>query len=90
MRRLHGEEVLPYLDNTSIEFPPEKRRVECDPEFYLNDTLHRLPKQSFRLGWIEQLKAAMEVKTEEVLQTSTAAEKAHLSKKEGKKPEVSP
>ena len=90
MRRLRGEEVLPYLDNTSIEFPPEKRRVECDPEFYLNDTLHRLPKQSFRLGWIEQLKAAMEVKTEEVLQTSTAAEKVHLSKKEGKKPEVSP
>lgn len=87
MRRLRGEDVLPYMDNTAIEHPPEKRRIECDPEFYLNDTLHKLPRQSVRLDWIGQMKTALEENNEKVI---AATEKALPSKKEGKKPEVSP
>lgn len=87
MRRLRGEDVLPYMDNTAIEHQPEKRRIECDPEFYLNDTLHKLPRQSVRLDWIGQMKTALEENNEKVI---AATEKALPSKKEGKKPEVSP
>ncbi|RIA98619.1 hypothetical protein C1645_812489 [Glomus cerebriforme] len=97
MRRLRGEDVLPYMDNTAIEHLPEKRRIECDPEFYLNDTLHKLPKQSVKLDWIGQMKMAMKGKNEEMLQMGkneemlqlmAAAERILPSKKEGKKPEV--
>src|ERR1044072_7981500 len=76
MRRLRGEDVLPYMDNTAIEHPPEKRWIECDPEFYLNDTLHRLPKKSVKLDWIGQIKAVMEENNEEMLQIMTSAERA--------------
>src|SRR5437016_52383 len=76
MRRLRGEDVLPYMDNTAIEHPPEKRRIECDPEFYLNDTLHRLPKQSVKLDWIGQMKATIEERNEEMLQMMAAAERS--------------
>src|SRR3954469_18656798 len=90
MRRLRGEDVLPYMDNTAIEHPPEIRRIECDPEFYLNDTLHKLPKQSVRLDWIGQMKVAIEENNEEMLQVMAATERVLPSKKEGKKPEISP
>jgi hypothetical protein len=76
MRRLRGEDVLPYMDNTAIEHPPEKRWIECDPEFYLNDTLHRLPKKSVKLDWIGQMKAVIEGNNEEMLQMMAAAERA--------------
>jgi hypothetical protein len=90
MRRLRGEDVLPYMDNTAIEHPLEKRRIECDPEFYLNDTLHKLPKQSVRLDWIGQMKIALEENNEEMSQVVVATERALSSKKEGKRPEVFP
>ncbi|CAG8484336.1 3886_t:CDS:2 [Funneliformis caledonium] len=86
MRRLRGEDVLPYMDNTAIELPPERRRIECDPEFYLNETLHRLPKQSIRLNWIGQLKAVMDEEKEEMLQMTGATEKVQSSSKEGEVP----
>ncbi|CAI2163831.1 18800_t:CDS:2 [Funneliformis geosporum] len=89
MRRLRGEDVLPFMDNTAIELPPERRRVECDPEFYLNETLHRLPKKSVTLDWIGQLlKGVVVEENDEKLQMTVATEKMQSSSKEDKKREV--
>ncbi|CAB5210671.1 unnamed protein product [Rhizophagus irregularis] len=82
MRRLRGEDVLPYMDNTAIEHQSEKRRIECDPEFYLNDTLHKLPRQSVRLDWIGQMKTALEENNEKVI---AATERHYLQKKKIRK-----
>ncbi|CAG8740711.1 6412_t:CDS:2, partial [Acaulospora morrowiae] len=45
LRRLASENNLSSIDNTVIEHPPQKKfQIDCDPEFYLNDALHKLPK----------------------------------------------
>ncbi|CAG8685496.1 4348_t:CDS:2, partial [Dentiscutata erythropus] len=56
LRRLCSDNNLPFNDNTAIEHSPQKKiHIECDPEFYLNDTLHKLPKQGVKLNYIEQI-----------------------------------
>lgn len=56
MRRLVSENNLTSVDNTAIENVPDKKlAIDCDPEFYLNNTLHRLPKNGIRLDYFGQM-----------------------------------
>ncbi|CAG8434088.1 5289_t:CDS:2 [Diversispora eburnea] len=56
MRRLVSENNLTSVDNTAIENIPDKKlEIDCDPEFYLNNTLHRLPKNGIRLDYFGQM-----------------------------------
>ncbi|RHZ56073.1 hypothetical protein Glove_406g39 [Diversispora epigaea] len=56
MRRLASENNLTSVDNTAIENIPDKKlEIDCDPEFYLNNTLHRLPKNGIRLDYFGQM-----------------------------------
>ncbi|CAG8476841.1 13306_t:CDS:2 [Racocetra fulgida] len=56
LRRLCSDNNLPFNDNTAVEHSPQKKiHIECDPEFYLNDTLHKLPKHGVKLNYIEQI-----------------------------------
>ncbi|CAG8708799.1 15880_t:CDS:2, partial [Cetraspora pellucida] len=56
LRRLCSDNNLPFSDNTAIEYSPQKKmHIECDPEFYLNDKLHKLPKHGVKLNYIEQI-----------------------------------
>nr|CAG8506240.1 8432_t:CDS:2 [Entrophospora candida] len=45
-RKFKSDKNLPFPDNTIVQLP-RKNLVECDPEFFLNDRKHRVPKQGF-------------------------------------------
>ncbi|KAF0427068.1 binding protein [Gigaspora margarita] len=65
LRRLCSESNLPFNDNTVIEYSPQKKmHIECDPEFYLNDTLHKLPKHGVKLNYIEQIMDSLQAEKE--------------------------
>ncbi|CAJ0651317.1 6577_t:CDS:2 [Entrophospora sp. SA101] len=53
-RKFKSDKNLPFSDNTIVQLP-RKNLVECDPEFFLNDRKHRVPKQGVKLNYISQI-----------------------------------
>ncbi|CAH1756245.1 1732_t:CDS:10 [Entrophospora sp. SA101] len=47
IRKFKSDKNLPFSDNTIVQLP-QKNLVECDPEFFLNDRKHRVPKYEMR------------------------------------------
>ncbi|CAG8555536.1 2580_t:CDS:2, partial [Acaulospora colombiana] len=65
LRRLASENNLSSIDNTVIENPSQKKfQIDCDPEFYLNDALHKLPKNGVKLDYFGQMLRALQEEKE--------------------------